>query len=132
MVFAFAPSVRLAGFAFSLIEGFDVFVLIRLAGRDAVVNFFVLGLITPAPFAFVAFRAGAFVAGERLAISFGRADLLDNARLFVVDVTTPRRELGPGNDRLTPFILGSLMRCSKLSKKVTQSEEELPCKLGEA
>jgi hypothetical protein len=68
-------------------------------------------------FDFVALRAGAFSADERLAISAGRAaDLLARVRLFPEDVEDVWRETGREEDLLMPLTTGSLMRSHQLSK----------------
>jgi hypothetical protein len=57
------------------------------AGVLLVLFFAVLPLEEAAPFDFVALRAGAFSAAERLVIGAGRAlDLLPNVRLLPVEV----------------------------------------------
>lgn len=120
--FAFTASGRLDSLVFVRIVGFDVFALARTAGRGEFISFFILCLVTPAPLPFVALRAGAFDEGERLAISFERADFPDNARPFAEDFAGLRREVELVRDRLTPLTVGSLMRGSMISKKVTQTK----------
>ena len=67
---------------------------------------------------FVALRAGALSAAERFAKGLGRADLLPNARFFAEDVEEVEREAGREEDeRLTPLMIGSLMRSPRLLKK---------------
>lgn len=117
---ALARTAGLATFAFARTSCLEIFTLVRTTSFGDFVNFFVLTLVTPAPLDFVAFRAGAFVASERLTINFGRADLPDNVRLLAEGVAALRREAGVDRDRFTPLIVGSLMRSSRLSKKVTQ------------
>lgn len=118
---ALARRVELVNFGLVRTIGFGVFVFGRAMGLEDFTNFFVLFLVTPAPFAFVALRAGAFAASERLIINVGRDDLPDNARPFIEDVAGLRREAGLDKDRLIPLTVGSLIRSSKLSKKVTQT-----------
>jgi hypothetical protein len=100
---------------------FEAFAFGRADGLADFTNFFILAFAALAPLAFVALRAGAFSDSERLTINVGRDDLPDNARLLPRDVAPLRREAGLDNDRLTPLTVGSLMRSSKLSKKVTHS-----------
>ena len=57
-----------------------------------------------------AFRAGAFLPGERLTIGLGRADLPANARFFAEDAEEFCREAGREGDRFTPLTIGSLIR----------------------
>ena len=67
---------------------------------------------------FVALRAGAFSADERLVIAAGRAaDLLPSVRLFPEDVEDVWRETGREEDLLMPLTTGSLMRSHQLSKE---------------
>jgi hypothetical protein len=87
------------------------------AGLDGLAGFLTLLLAELAVFDFVALRAGACSAGERLTIGLGRADLPVNARFLAEDVVEVRREAGLEGDRFTPFTVGSLMRSSQLSKK---------------
>lgn len=101
------------------------------AGFAGFADFFILVLVEAAT-AFVALRAGAFFAGERLTIGLGRADLPVNARLFAEDVVAVRREAGLEGVLFIPLILGSLMRSSQLSKKAAQKAFELPCNLRAA
>jgi hypothetical protein len=119
--FALERRAELDSFGLVRTIGFAAFAFSRAMGLDDFTNFFVLIFVTPAPFAFVALRAGAFVASEPFIINVGRDDLPDNARLFAEDVAALRRETGLDNDRLTLLTVRSLMRSSKLSKKVTQT-----------
>ena len=116
---AFVPSCRFVSLAFARTNGFGVFDFVLEAATVNRTGFFDLTLEAPFPFAFVALRAGAFVVSERLAISFGRADLPVNGRLFKVVLAELRREAEVDTVRLTPFIVGSLMRCSSFFKKTS-------------
>jgi hypothetical protein len=71
-----------------LAAGLEVLVaFLCVEALRAVVFFAVLALDETPPFDFVALRAGAFSAAERLMIGTGRAlDLLPNVRLFPEDV----------------------------------------------
>lgn len=104
--FGFVRIVDFVGFAFG-----------RATGLEDFANLLVFDFVAPAPLAFVALRAGALPASERLIVSVGRDDLPDIVRLFAKDVAAPRREAGPDKGRLTPLTVGSLIRSSKLSKK---------------
>lgn len=119
--FALVRSDELDSFGLVRTIGLGAFAFGRAIGLDNFTIFFVLILVAPAPFAFVALRAGAFTASERLTSNVWRDDLPDNARVFAEDVTALRREAGLDKDRLTLLTVGSLMRSSKLSKKVAQS-----------
>lgn len=119
--FALARSDELDSFGLVRATSFGAFAFGRAIGLDDFTISFFLALVAPEPFAFVALRAGALTASERLTINVGRDDLPDNARLFAVDVAALRREAGLDKDRLTLLIVGSLMRSSMLSKKVTQT-----------
>ncbi|HEY0545887.1 MAG TPA: hypothetical protein VGC91_10960 [Pyrinomonadaceae bacterium] len=132
-VFALTGVARLTGAAFfgtTLFFG-GVFFAGR-AGFAGFADFFVLLLVEAAATAFVALRAGAFFAGERLTIGLGRADLPVNVRLFAEDVVAVRREARLEGVLFTPLIVGSLMRSSQLSKKAAQKAFELPCNLRAA
>jgi hypothetical protein len=65
---------------------------------------------------FVALRAGAFSAVERLTIGLGFADLPANERFFDEETVEVWREVGREGDRFTPFTIGSLMRSPRLLK----------------
>jgi hypothetical protein len=122
----------LTGFALARIGAevnFDLARAIGLVGFDlereivlrGLTTFFDLAFVAPAPFDLEALRAGAFAGRAGFTISDGRDDLLVNVRLFAEDVAPLRREAGLVEDRFTPLTVGSLMRSSKLSKKVTQN-----------
>lgn len=96
----------------------DVFAGAALRDDTLLAAFFVvLPLDAVTVLDFVALRAGAFSAAERLIIGLGRAvDLLPNVRFFPEDVDEVWREAGREEDRLTPLTIGSLMRSHQLSK----------------
>ena len=96
--------------------GLDVRVAALCAGARFAVFFVVLPLEDAIPFDFVALRAGAFSAAERLRIDAGRAaDLPPRVRLFPED-DDEGREAGREADLLMPLTIGSLMRSHQLSK----------------
>jgi hypothetical protein len=93
---------------------------VRVAALGAVALFALFFAVLPLedaiPFDFVALRAGAFSAAERLWIDAGRAvDLPATVRLFPEDVEEGR-ETGREEDLLMPLTIGSLMRSHQLSK----------------
>jgi hypothetical protein len=115
-VFAAAATGRLPVVGFFLLEaallaGIFFAVAAVFAGFA---DFLVLLLAGLVALTFVALRAGAFSAADRLTIGLGFAAFPANAR-FLAEV---RREAGLEGDLLIPLIVGSLMRSSRLSKKL--------------